>query len=263
MIGDSCFPPLIFLACHGSRDPRYGQAFLQLVRRCREALDPLPVTQGQLELVDLSLTQQLIQAVQDQPQTRQVILVPLFLGGGVHVDQDLPEAIQGLTSALPHLNVLQTPPLGQNPGLIPLLQARIDAGLNQTPPLEATILLGHGSRAAGFAQILESIIQQLSSPAPILTAYWAQEPQLPQRIRQLHAQGHRRLQVLPCFLFPGGILDQLQKLAAQCQEEYSPLEITLGPTLAPDPRLTQAIRTNVSQISRQLGWVAPVLEHEP
>ncbi len=250
---DAASPTLIFLACHGSRDPRYGQAFLELVRHCYVALDPLPVAQGQLELTELSLTQQLIQAVRAQPQIQQVILVPLFLGGGVHVDQDLPEAIQGVTSALPHLKVIQTPPLGKNPELIPLLQARIDTGLSRTPPPEATILIGHGSRSAGFAQILESIAQQLISPTPILTAYWAQEPQLQHRIQQLQDQGYQRLQVLPCFLFPGGILDQLQKIAAQYQAEYTNLEITLGSALAPDPQLTQAIMTNVSQINRQLG----------
>lgn len=259
MIHESLPQPLIFLACHGSRDRRYGRAFEQLVQDCREQLHPLPVAEGQLELAEISLSQQLVQAIRAHPQICQVIVIPLFLGGGVHVDRDLPEALQQVSSGLSNISevhLIQAPPLGLTPGLLKLLQDRIDRALARTPAPQAAIVIGHGSRAAGFAQILEGIVEQLVAPIPIESAYWAQDPQLPQRLHQLYGQGHRQIQILPCFLFPGGILDQIHQLSAQAQRQYPDLQIRIGGSLAPDPLLIQAILSTLSTVTpicRRLG----------
>lgn len=248
----TALPPIV-LVCHGSRDPRYHQAFTSLVQACRDHLAPQPVLAGILELTEVSLADQLIQIAQAAPDSDRVVVIPLFLGGGVHVQQDLPQAIQTVSQTLPHLQLIQTAPLGQHDSLITLLQARLNASLTPDPKPEAAIVIGHGSRSGGFAQILESITAQLQAPIPITTAYWAQSPQLPQQIQQLYTQGHRRLQVLPCFLFPGGILDQIHQIAAQHQDHCGDLQIQVAAALAPDPCLTQAIVDRARQISGQLG----------
>ncbi|MEN9222985.1 MAG: CbiX/SirB N-terminal domain-containing protein, partial [Thermostichus sp. BF3_bins_97] len=129
--------PLVFLVCHGSRDPEYQQALADLWVRVRQRLSPLTVELAQLEGQPLSLAEQIHQRLQARlPQgvgwsPGKVVLLSLFMGGGSHVEEDLPSALEQVQAQWPQLKLLLTPPIGQHPALIDLLAARIHAHLRE------------------------------------------------------------------------------------------------------------------------------------
>ncbi len=236
-------PPVSMLICHGSRDPHYQAAFTQFVDSCHDALAPYPVVAGQLEVSELSLAEQIILVTQAWA-SECLIMVPIFMGGGVHVEQDLPAAIQSVQQRCPSLKVIQTLPLGQVPEVITVLETRI-----QTTPAEAYILLFHGSRHPNFTGYVARWLQPLQaiSTLPVVPACWAYGPSLAAQVESLYGQGYRQIQILPFFFFPGGILERVQQQHDQLEHQWPALDLRLAPPLLPDPMMIQAVTRLIQQ----------------
>ena len=58
------------------------------------------------------------------------IVVPLFLSFGHHIAKDLPARMAAFASAHPDVNLITTAPIGADPLLCEIIQARIDASEN-------------------------------------------------------------------------------------------------------------------------------------
>ncbi|MEN9224393.1 MAG: sirohydrochlorin chelatase [Thermostichus sp. HHBFW_bins_43] len=243
--------PLVFLVCHGSRDPEYQQALADLWVRARQQLSPLTVELAQLEGQPLSLAEQIHQRLQARlPRgvgwsPGKVVLLSLFMGGGSHVEEDLPSALEQVQARWPQLKLLLTPPIGQHPALTNLLAARIHTHLRQASErADAWIVLGHGSRLPGFAAQLQLGIHQLEQRLPGIPVYGAfvtQPPNLETATIHCLRLSQHRLRVLPFFLFPGGLLRALQAQAQQLQREWPLLQIQVEPPLWQDPEMMEAI----------------------
>ncbi|MDG4864166.1 CbiX/SirB N-terminal domain-containing protein, partial [Streptomyces sp. T-3] len=78
-------PPTLVLAAHGSRDPRTLATVKSLLNRVRELRPSLPVRLGHIELNEPLLTDTLAGLGPGR-----AVLVPLLLGRGYHIKQDLP-----------------------------------------------------------------------------------------------------------------------------------------------------------------------------
>jgi sirohydrochlorin ferrochelatase len=244
--------PLVFLVCHGSRDPEYQQAAADLLARVRQRLAPQPVELAQLEGQPLSLAEQIHRHLTARLEGP-VVLLSLFMGEGSHVEEDLPAAVKQVQARWPRLPIRLTPPIGQHPALLDLLVARIlapqpscSATLRQSGErADAWIVLGHGSRLPGFAAQLQAGIQALEQRLPgirLHVAFAAQPPTLEAAVIHCLRLGQYRLRVLPFFLFPGGLLRALQEQAQRLQREWPLLQITVEPPLWRDPQLVQAIQ---------------------
>lgn len=248
--------PLVFLVCHGSRDPEYQQALADLLARVRQRI-PLTVELAQLEGQPLSLADQihgLLQARlprQGEGLSGAVVLLSLLMGGGVHAEEDVPAALQQVQARWPHLKICQTAPLGSHPLLWDLLAARIQTHLQEAAERpDGWILLGHGSRLPGFAAQLEAGIQRLQQRLPgipLHTAFVVQPPTLEAAVIHCLRLSQNRLRVLPFFLFPGGLLRSLQAQAQQLQGEWPLLQIQVDPPLWQDPLVIEAIADTVEQ----------------
>ncbi len=239
--------PLVFLVCHGSRDPEYQQAAADLLARVRQRLAPQPVELAQLEGQPLTLAEQIHRQLAawldrvDGP----VVLLSLFMGGGSHVEEDLPAALEQVQARWPRLKLLLTPPIGQHPALLDLVAARVAAAQQLGELTHGWILFGHGSRLPGFAAQLQAGIQALEQRLPgipIHLAFAAQSPTLEAAVIHCLRLSQYRLRVLPFFLFPGALLRALQEQAQRLQREWPLLQITVEPPLWQDPQLVQAIQ---------------------
>lgn len=236
--------PLVFLVCHGSRDPEYQQAAADLLARVRQRLAPQPVELAQLEGQPLSLAEQIHRHLTARLEGP-VVLLSLFMGGGSHVEEDLPAALEQVQARWPHLKLLLTPPIGQHPALLDLVAARVAAAQRLGELTHGWILFGHGSRLQGFAAQLQAGIQALEQRLPgirLHVAFAAQPPTLEAAVIHCLRLGQYRLRVLPFFLFPGGLLRALQEQAQRLQREWPLLQITVEPPLWRDPQLVQAIQ---------------------
>jgi sirohydrochlorin ferrochelatase len=166
-------------------------------------------------------------------------LLPLFLLPGVHVREDIPTEValaqQGLGEAV-RLN--QRPHVGTHPGLAKLLAsqwARVDA--------DAKILLSHGSRRAGGNEPVEAVAGQLGAVA----AYWSVQPMLEEQIDILAAAGHKRIGILPYFLFPGGITDAIAQSVASLQAKFPGVQLSLGESIGASSELANLILDLIEQ----------------
>jgi sirohydrochlorin ferrochelatase len=200
-------PPTLVAVAHGSRDPaalRTVTALLQLVRELRPGL---PVRLGHIELNEPLLPDTLA-ALGDG----EVVLVPLLLGSGYHVKQDIPQA----AALTPALRTRIATPLGPHPLLVEVLYARlVEAGwYEDDAPARSrgVVLAAAGSRdpdsATAARQTAELLGERLGG-VPVVPAYAsAAVPNVPAALRALAARGRHRIAVASYFTAPGRFASQ-------------------------------------------------------
>jgi sirohydrochlorin cobaltochelatase len=111
----------IVLVAHGARDPRWAEPFRAVAERLRAAAPGRPVEVAFLELMapDLAST---LGALAALGATR-IDIVPLLLGGGSHLREDLPRLVEQVRAAQPGLKMRLHPAIGDNPLVIDAIAA--------------------------------------------------------------------------------------------------------------------------------------------
>lgn len=174
-----------------------------------------------LELADTALHEQIQQFASKviAGGCNPIQLLPLFLLPGVHVREDIPAEVALAQQDLGEAVVLNLRPhVGAHPGLGRLLASQW-SGVDT----DAKILLSHGSRRVGGNQPVEAVAQELGAVA----AYWSVQPMLEEQIQVLVARGHKRIEILPYFLFAGGITDAIAQKLDILQTEFPSVKLTL------------------------------------
>ena len=87
----------LLLIAHGARDPRWAEPFEEVVRRVRQRDPAVTVQLAFLELMAPSVRE--AGQVLAQVGCERIDVVPLFLGAGGHVRNDLPELLAELRAA--------------------------------------------------------------------------------------------------------------------------------------------------------------------
>lgn len=188
---------------------------------------------ARLELAPVSLHEQIIQFADRALSLGydSIKIVPLFLLPGVHVMEDIPaEVALAQKSLAGRIRLDIKPHLGTHGGLVKLLAQQVGTA-------DAWIMLAHGSRRAGAKQPVEAIALQLGA----LSAYWAVPPSLASRVQELVAAGHRRIGIVPYFLFAGGITDAIACSVEQLKREFPGVEIYLAEPLGASQGLVDLI----------------------
>ncbi|MBS0506805.1 MAG: CbiX/SirB N-terminal domain-containing protein [Proteobacteria bacterium] len=110
------------MLAHGSRDPLWRGPIEAVRAQIEQAQPGLPVRCAYLELC----TPGLAAAVQELAAlgAGTVAVVPLFVGAGRHVREDLPRMVQDLGQAWPQVRLSLLPPIGEDARLTALM-ARI------------------------------------------------------------------------------------------------------------------------------------------
>lgn len=162
-----------------------------------------------------------------------IVLLPLFLLPGVHVMEDIPQEIALAQQALGSAIALELrPAIGSHPGLQRLVTECMAA-----QPVEAWILLAHGSRRPDANQPVEAIAERLGA----LTAYWSVPPSLESRLQELTQLGIHNVGILPYFLFAGGITDAIDQTVKTLSQQFPTLKLHLAPPLAASSELTDLL----------------------
>ncbi len=112
----SSAPQAIVLFAHGARDPQWAQPFEEIRRRVTVRRPELQVVLAFLDLMGPSLPECMSDLVA-RGVTR-VRLVPLFLGRGGHLKEDLARLLEAIAEAHPGLVVDLLPALGEMPELL-------------------------------------------------------------------------------------------------------------------------------------------------
>ena len=106
----------IILFAHGARDPQWARPFQQLVTELGELLPGERIVLAFLESMQPSL--QACVASLHGEGVRSLRVVPVFLGMGGHLKDDLPMLMAQLRAAYKDLDIRIDPPIGEQPEVI-------------------------------------------------------------------------------------------------------------------------------------------------
>ena len=106
----------LVLFAHGARDPRWAEPFEAVAARVRAAAPGVPVVLAFLELMQPSLADALAALVAEG--AARVDVVPLFLGTGGHLRQDLPPLVDALRAAHPGVAIGLHAAIGEHAAVI-------------------------------------------------------------------------------------------------------------------------------------------------
>jgi sirohydrochlorin cobaltochelatase len=102
----------LVLFAHGARDPRWAEPFEAVASRIRVAAPGLPVVLAFLELMAPSLGDAIGELVAGG--ATRVDVVPLFLGTGGHLRDDLPPLVDALRVAHPAVTIRLHAAIGEH-----------------------------------------------------------------------------------------------------------------------------------------------------
>jgi sirohydrochlorin cobaltochelatase len=109
----------IILFAHGSRDPLWRLPIEAVATEIRRREACVQVACAYLELCEPSLPQAAADFVAAGAQRLRVF--PLFLGVGKHAREDLPDILDDIRAAHPHITLELLPTAGESPQLIALM----------------------------------------------------------------------------------------------------------------------------------------------
>lgn len=110
---------------HGSRYPQGRAVIRETAERYQKQHPALVVRHGFVEMAEPCLEDALAELVAEGVE--RIIVVPLFLSFGHHIAKDLPERMQQAAARYPNVNLITTAPIGADPLLCDIIQARIDS----------------------------------------------------------------------------------------------------------------------------------------
>lgn len=109
----------IILLAHGSRDPLWRGPIEAVRAQIQQTQPGLPVRCAYLELCTPGLAAAVHEIAALGVAT--VAIVPMFVGAGRHVREDLPRMVHDLGQALPHVRLSLQPPIGEDARMTTLM----------------------------------------------------------------------------------------------------------------------------------------------
>ena len=109
----------ILLLAHGSRDPLWRRPIEAVQAEIQTRYPQHQVRCAYLELCPPTLEQAVDQLAALGLQ--RIAIVPLFLGAGRHVREQLPQTIRHLSHTRPRLTLTLAAPIGEHPRMVTLM----------------------------------------------------------------------------------------------------------------------------------------------
>lgn len=235
----------VLIVGHGTRLGAGRAEFLQFVRQVAHHWPDRHVAPCFLELADPPVIPALEAVIADGAV--EIVVVPAFLLGAGHVKNDVPAAIAAVRARFPHVTIHYGAPLGIEPRVLRVLDARIAAaGAGAVSPAETTILLvGRGATdpdANADVYKLGRLLWEGRSWRNVECAFVSlARPSLPEGLARCAALGAKRIVVAPLFLFTGVLVERIARQVREQSGEYPGIEIAVAPHLGGDPLLGELL----------------------
>jgi len=116
----------VILLSHGSRREEANKDVLALARLMQEYREEqkVDVSAAFLQFAEPSLPEAIKKAVHVGKEL--ILVAPLFLTSGVHITEDIPEAVEEAERLYPGVKIKQCSPLGCDRRLVPIIWDRVE-----------------------------------------------------------------------------------------------------------------------------------------
>lgn len=224
--------PLI-IAAHGTRDAEGEAECRRLGRRVADRLPGTRSAVGFVELSSPSIPEALTGIVADDP-ARRAVVVPLMLGTGGHVRNDIPGFIQEALDEVPGARIDYAGHLGADPRLVSAVRQRITAAMGDDwrPEDTTLVFVGRGAlvpdanadhvrlarmhyEECGFRDVQPAFIQ-------------VTRPSLPEALDRAYEAGGRRIVVMGHWLFPGRLRQWTGEQSATWAADHPDAEVRVA-----------------------------------
>ena len=105
----------LILMAHGARDPRWAEPFEAVAAAVRQQRPSLTVMLAYLDFMSPQLPE--AAAMLAAQGCTQIQVLPMFLGSGGHVREDLPRLVQAVAEACPGLGIRLLPAISELPSV--------------------------------------------------------------------------------------------------------------------------------------------------
>lgn len=207
-------PPLHFLIGHGSKSTEHKKAFEVLVQNFKSSYPQLKVEYGFLDYTEPKTETLLHEISKNECHIR---ILPIFLSKASHTQSDIPNLLNDLKTKYKDIQITLAEPLGEHPSLPIVIERELSVlmKLKEWHHDETDILiLGRGSSIATSLNFITTLSESLKLKSLHTQAcFWdIAEPSFK---RALLSCKRKNLIVQPMFLFPGLLLDKVEKLLEQ------------------------------------------------
>ncbi|MDI3419335.1 sirohydrochlorin chelatase [Streptomyces luteolus] len=238
--GQARSAPVLLVIAHGSRDPRHAATVHALVRRVRSLRPDLRVETGFLDFNAPSVTGVLEGLAADG--VHDVVALPLLLTRAFHAKADIPAVLHEATTRLPQLRIRQADVLGPSPLLLDASEQRLyEAGLEPGDKSSTGVVLASaGSTDPEAIAVIAEIAREWRRTGwcavrPAFAS--ASLPRTEDAVRELRAEGVRRVAVAPYVIAPGFLPDRIARGAREAGADV------LADVLGPAPELARLLLT--------------------
>jgi len=236
-------PPPLVIAGHGTRVNAGAEAAAALVGKVRALLPGVRVEAGFVELTPPTIDVALDTVLADAPAA---VVVPLMIGTGGHVREDIPEAIDASKARHLDATVVYTRHLGSPKPLVGAVHDRIAAARGEWTAEETdVVMVGRGCSVTDTNADhvrLSRIVFETGGYHQVLSAFiQVARPTLPQILQQFYGSGSRRIVVMPHFLFTGRLDQWVRAQVDAFLAEHPDASVRVAEVIGPCDELAQVV----------------------
>lgn len=247
--------PVLLVIAHGSRDPRHAATVHALTARVRAQRPGLRVETAFLDFNAPSVPRVLERLAAEGAD--EVIALPLLLTRAFHAKSDIPAVLREARARLPRLSIRQADVLGPSPLLEAALERRLhEAGVAPGDKSSTGLVLASaGSSDPEAIAVIAEIARELRhtgwcSVRPAFAS--ASLPRTEDAVRELRAEGMRRVAVAPYVIAPGRLPDRIVAGATAAGADV------LAGVLGPAPELARLLLTRYDGARLAAAGAAPL-----
>jgi sirohydrochlorin ferrochelatase len=225
--------PGLVLCAHGTRDPAGASVTAAIAESVAAALPGVPVRLGYAD-VQQPLIGDLVASLGADP----IVVVPLLLSRGYHVETDINASVEL------HPAAVATSPVGPDPRLAAAVAERLaEAGIANERPIVLGAAGSTRRRALADAREARDHLAAIRSGPVSLAFAAAGSPSVADAVRSVRSGGTSTVAVAAYLLAPGHFLDVLR--AAGADQVTEPI--------GPAPQLIAVVADRYAEGVRQLG----------
>jgi|GEM_PF-40037 siroheme synthase, N-terminal domain len=233
----------LVIAGHGTRVNAGAAAAADLVTHVRRLLPGVRVEAGFVELTEPSIDAALDDVL---AESGRAVVVPLMIGSGGHVRDDIPSAIELSRARHREAKVAYTRHLGAPAPLLAAVRERIDAARGDWASADTdVVLVGRGcsiAEANADHVRLSRLIFETGGYRQVAPAFiQVTRPALPEALAQAAASGSRRIVVMPHFLFTGRLDQWVHQQTADFAAAHPEVEVRVASVIGACAQLAEVV----------------------